>query len=165
MALDRVLRLTVTPIGAPRWFQRLRLMRETRIIGDAHAPAMLSTFLASKPNILQGYPSRLVLLAEAVERERVNFVTPRLVFSDSELLTIQARNQIERVFGAPLFDVYGTYETDNIGYECADRRGYHLAIDCVVPEIVVNGRAAEPGEPGELVCTVLHNYAMPLIRY
>ncbi|HLF10255.1 MAG TPA: hypothetical protein VJA26_03500 [Gammaproteobacteria bacterium] len=162
---DRVLRLTITPSSGRRWFQRLGLMREDRLAGDERPQALLAAFLAAQPDVLQGYPSRLLALAGAIEREKSKFIAPRVVFSDSELLTQAARKQIEHLLGARILDVFGSYETDNIGYECRERCGYHLAIDCVVPEFLVDGRPAAPGEPGELVCTVLHNYAMPLIRY
>jgi phenylacetate-CoA ligase len=88
-----------------------------------------------------------------------------MVFSDSELLTRDGRRRIERAFGAPVFDVFGTFETDNIGYECGKHAGYHLAIDCVVVEFLRDGRPVAAGESGDLVCTVLNNLAMPLIRY
>ena len=163
--LDRVLRLTDTSDADSKWFQRLGIMREQRLVAGNHAEQLLAAFLARRPDILQGYPSKLLALAGAIEREKPRFVAPRMVFSDSELLTAAARRHIERVIGARVIDVFGSYETDNIGYECHEHSGYHLAIDCVVPEFVVDGRPVAPGVPGELVCTILHNYAMPLIRY
>lgn len=162
---DRLLRLTVMPGPEPQWFQRLGLMRESRLVGDERPETLLAGFLAARPTILQGYPSRLLALAGALERQRSRFAAPRMVFTDSELLTASTRTRIEQVFRAKVFDVFGSYETDNIAYECRERGGYHLAIDCVVPEFIADGRPALPGEAGELVCTVLHNHAMPLIRY
>jgi phenylacetate-CoA ligase len=41
-----------------------------------------------------------------------------------------------------------------------------VAIDCVILEVVTgDGTPARAGTEGELVCTVLDNLAMPLIRY
>ena len=41
----------------------------------------------------------------------------------------------------------------------------HVADDVRYIETVINGRAAEPGEVGEIVATDLTNLAMPFIRY
>ena len=57
------------------------------------------------------------------------------------------RRQIERAFGVPVFDVFGSWETDNIAWECREHVGYHLAIDCVIAEIVCDGM----WQPGKVV--------------
>jgi phenylacetate-CoA ligase len=90
---------------------------------------------------------------------------PRLVFTDSELLLPDTRALLERAFGSSPIDVFGTFESDNIAYQCALRRGYHLAIDSVVLEIVRDGNPVPMGEDGELVVTVLRNRTTPFIRY
>jgi phenylacetate-CoA ligase len=90
---------------------------------------------------------------------------PRLVFTDSELLLPDTRALLERAFGAPTIDIFGTFETDNIAYQCAHRNGYHIATDCVVLEIVRDGKPVPIGEDGEIVATVLMNRTTPFIRY
>jgi phenylacetate-CoA ligase len=87
------------------------------------------------------------------------------VFTDSELLLPDARDLIERAFGTSPMDIFGTFETDNIAFQCATREGYHIAIDCVVLEIVRDGKPVAIGEAGEIVVTVLRNRRGPFIRY
>ncbi|CAN5347381.1 AMP-binding protein [soil metagenome] len=163
---DSVLRFTAFAEQKPRrWFHRFGMLRETLIASSRPPDILLDALRESHADIVQGYPSVLSAIAGMQARTHAGFPQPRLVFTDSELLAPSVRRQIEQAFDAPVFDVFGAYETDNIGYECAEHSGYHLAIDCVVAEFVRDGRAVRAGESGELVCTVLNNYAMPLIRY
>lgn len=162
---DRVLRFTAFPGKSRRWFQHVGLMRETTVGCSEPTEILLEALRHENAQILQGYPSVLSALASRIDPEDPGFRRPRIVFTDSELLTPDARKSIERAFGAPVFDVFGSYETDNIGYECREHMGFHLAIDCVVAEFLRDGAVVSAGDRGQLVCTVLHNFAMPLIRY
>ncbi|HEX9876073.1 MAG TPA: hypothetical protein VGC50_05410 [Gammaproteobacteria bacterium] len=162
---DRVLRFSSHGPVPDTWFQKLGLLREIKVACDRPPDALLTSFVETAADIVEGYPSTLLALSSAIERTNPEFKKPKLVFSDSELLTEAVRTSIQANIGAPVLDVFGTFETDNIAYECNKRSGYHVAIDCVVAEIVAADKPVEPGERGELVCTVLDNYAMPFIRY
>ena len=109
----------------------------------------------------------LNLLALNICDEKITIPKPCLVFSDSEILTLNMRENIKTGFEAEIFDIYGTYETDNIAYECKCHQGYHIAVDSVIMEFIGNSNMekAKPNEEGEVVVTVLNNFAMPFIRY
>jgi phenylacetate-CoA ligase len=162
---DRVLRFSQDAARKPTWLQRLGLMREWRVLSSATLGEQVQALIDLRPTVLQSFPSCLVSIASFILDRKIAIHPPRLVFSDSELLTAQHRRIIEAGFRSPVLDVFGTYETDNIAYECDHHRGYHIAIDCVVMEFVKNDRRVKPGEEGEIVCTVLDNLAMPFIRY
>jgi phenylacetate-CoA ligase len=170
---DVVLRLSdVDPaLGTARarpdkgWFRRTGLLREYRLFAGEDPEHQLREIDRLRPDVIQGYPSSLGLLSSKILDERREVHRPRLVFTDSELLAPSTRRRIERGLRAPVLDVYGSFETDNIAFECSRREGYHVACDCVILEIVKDGRTVEPGTPGEVVCTVLHNRTMPFIRY
>jgi phenylacetate-CoA ligase len=116
--------------------------------------------------VLQGYPSALRTLALfCLESGKPLKPAPRMVFSDSELLTPDTRRLLQKAFGTAVIDIFGTYETDNIAWQCGRSDGYHIATDCVLLEIIRDGRQAEPGEQGEMVVTVLSNWTTPFIRY
>jgi phenylacetate-CoA ligase len=87
------------------------------------------------------------------------------VFSDSALLLPDTRALVEQAFGTGVIDIFGTFETDNIAFQCAARGGYHIATDSVVLEIVRDGKPVPAGEEGEIVVTVLRNRTSPFIRY
>jgi phenylacetate-CoA ligase len=52
-----------------------------------------------------------------------------------------------------------------VGMECDEHHGLHLTADNLYVEFIRDGRAARPGEAGEVVLTDLHNQAMPFLRY
>jgi phenylacetate-CoA ligase len=107
----------------------------------------------------------LSLLAKKIIEENISIKKPRLIFTDSELLFPEMRENIKKAFNADVIDVYGTWETDNIGYECREHEGYHIAIDCVIMEFVKDEKPVNPNEEGEIVVTILNNFGMPFIRY
>jgi len=163
---DKVLRASVHAEKPARWFHRLGILREERVFSGEAPGKFVSALRRLKPQVLVGYGSFLSLVACRLEEDGgVPDPPPRLIFTDSELLSAGVRERIERVFGVPATDVYGTYETDNIAYECPLHRGYHMAVDAVIMEFLRDGEPVGPGEEGEVVVTVLDNLTTPFIRY
>jgi phenylacetate-CoA ligase len=163
---DKVLRLTAFPLQRTPWFSQVGLLPERQIDCGADPARIAAAWQELTPQILQGYPSSLRSLAHYCrDRSEPLKPAPRLVFTDSELLTSDTRALLEQQFGVRILDVFGTYETDNIAFECAAHRGYHIATDCVVLEIVRDGKPVPAGEEGEIVVTVLPNRTSPFIRY
>jgi phenylacetate-CoA ligase len=165
---EPVMRLRSLSLASPNrpLFRRLGLLPELLVDLAADPEEVRRAWQLRRPRILQGYPSALRLLAQScLERNRALEPAPRLVFTDSELLLPETRELLERAFCAPVIDVFGTFETDNIAYQCDRRAGYHVTPDSVILEIVRDGVRVGPGEIGELVVTVLRNRTMPFIRY
>jgi phenylacetate-CoA ligase len=163
---DSVLRLTSAPRDARPLFGRLRALRETALSCGAEPGLVEASWQRLAPQILQGYPSSLRALAHhCLERGRRLEPAPRLVFTDSELLLPDTRALLEQQFAAPVLDIFGTFETDNIGFECRHRAGFHITTDSVLLEILRDGVPVPDGEEGEIVVTVLHNRTSPFIRY
>ncbi len=150
---------------AKKWFQYLSIINNIHIFSGSDINNQIKILQKKKPAVIQGYGSILNLLSNKIIEENISIPKPRLVFTDSELLLPDMRRNIETAFQTRVIDVYGTYETDNIGYECHYHEGYHIAIDSVIMEFINNGKTAKPNEEGEVVVTVLNNFAMPFIRY
>jgi phenylacetate-CoA ligase len=100
----------------------------------------------------------LDMLAAAVDRPGSR--PPRLVISDSETLTPQARARIAAALGTAPVDVYGLEEVSNFAWECEHRAGMHVSADSHIVEVV-----APPGSVGPLIVTALGMWTMPFIRY
>jgi phenylacetate-CoA ligase len=163
---DKVFRLTAHPTRRMPWYSRLGLLREWGFDCAGDPASIAAAWRQLAPDVLQGYPSSLRLLAHhCLERGEPLQPAPRLVFTDSELLLPDTRDLIQRAFGTSPIDIFGTFETDNIAYQCAARDGYHVATDCVVLEILRDGMPVPIGEEGEIVVTVLANRTLPFIRY
>jgi phenylacetate-CoA ligase len=152
---------------AKRWFQYFGLMVDNKIFSGEEINNLVEAIRKIKPAIIQGYGSVLNLIATKIIEENLSIPIPRLIFTDSELLTPTIRKNIEDAFGTKVFDIYGTFETDNIAYECHHQNGYHIAMDCVIMEFIPEHRDDHKRQTieGEIVVTVLNNFAMPFIRY
>jgi phenylacetate-CoA ligase len=62
-------------------------------------------------------------------------------------------------------DVYSSEEVGYIAFQC-ERGRYHVQAENIMLEIIDEaGNPRPPGHVGRVVITVLHNFAMPLIRY
>jgi len=70
------------------------------------------------------------------------------------------------VFGAPVFETYGSREFTFIAGECDRHQGLHVSMENLLVEILDDdGRPTPAGEEGNVVITDLSNYGMPFIRY
>lgn len=117
------------------------------------------------PQILHGLPTMLTEIAVLAARDGWRPSGLRRVFTVSETLRPGDRRQIEAALGARVFDLYAAAEAF-IGWECEQRRGFHLNEGGVVTEILDDeGAPAAPGTVGNVVITTLDNPAMPLVRY
>jgi phenylacetate-CoA ligase len=88
-----------------------------------------------------------------------------MVFSGGDVLTPLLRRTIADAFRARVYNNYGCYELGVFAWECERGGVFHVADDAVVIEVIKDGRAAKPGETGEVVATQLHAFAAPFIRY
>ena len=118
-----------------------------------------------KPDVIRGFPSAIAAFADQITDEDRLHLRPRFLTTDSENLTDLAREQIEKAFKAPVFDIYDSYECNVIAYQCTRSDGYHVMDPAVVVEVLNEDRPVQPGETGEVALTSLHAWAAPLIRY
>lgn len=146
------------------WFERLGFVRRRLISIFDDAERQLAALEDFKPDVIRGYPSSLAILAD-VCRRRASCVKPRLVFTGSELLTNGDRNLISSVFECEPLDYYACIEFSLLMWECHEHTGFHINTDGAVFEFLQDEESVAPGECGEIVCTGLANYAMPLLRY
>ena len=75
------------------------------------------------------------------------------------------RTRLQDGFGVDVYQAYGTADTGLLGYECAEKDGWHVAPEVVV-ELLVPGddRPASEAEAGQVVVTS-PNEVYPLVRF
>ncbi|MBI5748007.1 MAG: phenylacetate--CoA ligase family protein [Nitrospinae bacterium] len=151
--------------GYDYWFQRFGILRKYFIYAAEPASKQLEELKRIKPDVIYGYSSSIRLLAGEIKKRGVREINPRLIFCAAELLEPGDRELINSAFGVKLIDVYGAVEVGDIAWECDAHEGYHLNIDNMVIEFLKDGKDVSPGEEGKVVCTSLHSYTMPFIRY
>jgi len=119
-----------------------------------------------RPDALWGYASAIRLLAKIIKEKEIEGVSPRLIFTCSELLDPESRSLINSAFKVNLIDSYAAWEGGCMAWECSEHAGYHINMDQVLMEFIdENGESVKKGERGKVVITNLHSYAMPIIRY
>ena len=115
-----------------------------------------------RPKILYGYSSLISRFAAHIEGTGRNPGPVLGVFCTAEKLYPKQQEVISRVFGCPVYDMYGSSEVHNIACTCSRGR-MHVNVDQAVLE--TDGSTALPGQPPALIVTSLWNDVMPLIRY
>lgn len=116
-------------------------------------------------------PSYLLHLHQAIEEseyKRSDFQW-RLAVTGAEPHSEELRCKIQDRLNIEVYNCYGMSELNGPGvaFECVFRSGLHIWEDRYIVELI-NPDTLEPvpeGEIGELVVTILHRDAMPLIRY
>lgn len=118
-----------------------------------------------KPRQIFAYVESLHLLTEFAETQGAELHVPDSLVTSAGTLFPRVRNRIERHFQAALHDRYGAVEAGDIAMERRGQPGLYVAPTHIVEILDDAGRPVPPGEIGQVVVTVLTNYAMPLIRY
>ncbi len=154
--------------GPPYWRYNLcnnNLLFSSYHISDETVPAYLRKLSQWDPVFIDSYPSSIYAIARhCLETESAHRVSPRAIITSSETLLEYQRETVEQAFGCRVFDQYGAAEMAAFISQC-EYGAYHVHPEYAVVEILQGGRPVMPGEAGELICTGLLNYAMPLIRY
>lgn len=118
------------------------------------------------PHYLLTYPSNLAALLELFERTGDRLSNLLQVRTIGEMLPAETRAACQRIWGAPIVDLYSSQEVGYIALQCPTGDCYHVQSENLIVEVLdETGRSCLPGEVGQVVVTTLHNFASPLIRY
>jgi phenylacetate-CoA ligase len=113
-----------------------------------------------QPQFLDVDPVYGVVFARFCERHGIRLPSLKFVLCSYEFVSIAHRRILQRVFGAPVFDLYGSTETGHLLME--DEQGEMRASQETAFLEVLNTDARGAGA---LAVTTLTNDFMPLIRY
>lgn len=133
---------------------------------DSDCGLVLDELERFKPRILRGYASSLYTLASHAHRHRipVGFRLKSIV-TGAETLEDYQRRLMQEVFGAPVFDIYSSWEAVCLIYECRAHTMHQFMEFSVMELLDGNDRPVPPGEVGEITATSFFNHSMPFIRY
>lgn len=122
---------------------------------------------AWKPKHLIGFPAYLRHMG-LVMRDEVK-VDPRSIGIKSLIVHLGTddRRPLEELWGADVFDTYGTNECGSLAAECSAKNGMHVFEDAFVLEMIdpETGRDVPDGERGTVYQTTLFKHLAPLIRF
>ena len=155
--------------GPPFW--RLnrpgnQLLFSSYHLSPENLPAYVKALIDFQPEIIDGYPSSIHVVAEHILRtDQVGRITPRAILVSAETVLSHQRKAIEAAFQTKLYNQYASSEGAPFISECREGR-LHVHLDSGVFEILrPDGTPAQPGEPGELVVTSFTTHVTPLLRY
>jgi phenylacetate-CoA ligase len=137
--------------------------------GVGNADTQLQLLAQLRLNGYVGVPSFLLALIERAEQSGKDFrrdFNMEIAVTAGEMLTTQVRQTFKERHGILVRQFYATADVGAIAYECPEERGMHFA-DHRIVEVVdpATGKHLRPGEPGEVVVTLLDNPVYPLIRF
>jgi phenylacetate-CoA ligase len=129
-------------------------------------PAYLEAMEEFQPEILDGYPSAIHIVAEhALRSGRIQTVRPHAILVSAETVLAHQRGAIEEAFGAKLYNQYASSEGAPFVSECKRGR-LHVHSDSGLVEILdPEGNPALPGQTGQMVVTSFTTRVVPLLRF
>ncbi len=112
------------------------------------------------PDFLDLDPVHGAWFALYCERNGIRFPSLKFVLCSYEFESLVHRRILQRAFGVPAFNLYGSTETGHLLME-DDRGLMKPSMETAFLEVV----ETDPSGIGELVVTTLTNHFMPLLRY
>jgi len=130
------------------------------VLGDAEWQRMADEISAWSPQFLDLDPVHGAWFARFCERRGLRFPSLRFVIGSYEFVSVVHRRLLRRVFGVPVFNLYGSTETGHLLME--NQAGeMKPSYDTAQLEVVDTDAAGI----GTLLVTTLSNDYMPLLRY
>lgn len=154
------------PLGPPLSYIGATRTHTSRSILKRSIPELLSELHRLRPDYLfvNGVVSRQLALAQLESEFEPIQIEQFLTVSDR--IDPQLRALVQDVFGARMIDRYSSEEFGYIALQCPVHDHLHVCSPSLILEIVdESGNACDVGQPGRVLVTSLHNFAMPLIRY
>ena len=138
----------------------LNLARIPFVLSDAELQRMADEITAWAPKFLDLDPVHGVWFALFCERQGIRFPSVRFVICSYEFVSVVHRRILQRVFGVPVFNLYGSTETGHLLME-NEAGEMKPSYDTALFEVV----DADAADIGTLLVTTLSNDYMPLLRY
>src|ERR1017187_1393891 len=136
------------------------LLRYPFLWSDTELARMATEAVDWQPQFLDVDPVYGVLFALYCERRGVRLPSLRFILCSYEFVSITHRRILERVFGVPVLNLYGSTETGHLLMETG-RGEMRQNLETALLEVLnIDGHGI-----GELAVTTLTNDFMPLIRY
>ena len=133
---------------------------------DRTTDELLDALAKHHPSYLLTNPMSLRMVAKSqLERPR-NIAPIEQILTLADRVDDSLRELVKEAFGAKIVDRYSSVEFGMIALQCPEHNHLHVIVPNVHLEVVDEKNKPVPiGEPGRVLITGLHNFAMPLFRY
>lgn len=139
--------------------------------GSMTSEDRLNSMVDNNATVLLCTPSYALHLAEVADKLNIDIkssaINKIIIGGEPGGSVPSTRAQIEKLWGAKLYDHVGMTEMGAYGYSCEEQKGIHINEAQFIAE-VINQNTLEhvaPGESGELILTNLGRFGYPMIRY
>jgi phenylacetate-CoA ligase len=146
-----------------QWVER-RLILDASALDDAAMWRFAKQLQEQRPFLLLAYANTLLLFSRFVRAQQIQGIQPGAIITSAEVLTPEARIEIEATLNCKIFNRYGCREFAVIASECEAHGAMHVNAENLLVEVLDRGAPVADGV-GEIVITDLRNLAMPMIRY
>jgi phenylacetate-CoA ligase len=136
------------------------LSRYPFLWGDAELARMAAEAVEWQPQFLDVDPVYGVVFALYCERRGIRLPSLRFILGSYEFVSVVHRRILERVFGVPVFNLYGSTETGHLLMEAGSGE-MRPSLETALLEVL----NTDAQGISELTVTTLTNDFMPLIRY
>ncbi len=135
-------------------------------LSPQNLPAYVEALRQFQPEIIDGYPSAIHILAEHILRSAGSrTIRPRAILVSAETVLDHQRRAIETAFGAKLCNQYASSEGAPFVSECRSGR-LHVHLDSGIVEILDSeNNPTAPGQTGQMVVTSFTTHVVPLLRF
>lgn len=138
----------------------VNLARIPFLLSDAELARMAAEITEWSPQFLDVDPVQGAWFALYCERNGIKFPSLKFILCSYEFVSVVHRKILSRVFGVPVFNLYGSTETGHLLME-NERGEMKPSYATAFLEVV----EADKHGIGDLVVTTLSNDYMPLLRY
>ncbi|CAM3929768.1 phenylacetate--CoA ligase family protein [Flavobacterium sinopsychrotolerans] len=138
-------------------------------LSDEILEKILKKFQNKKFDYINGYTSSIVLFAKFLQKKNIVLTTIcptlKVCMVTSEMLFEEDKILLEKQFGIPIVNEYGSSELDLIAFENPQDEWQVNSETLFVEILDDNNKAVPNGTAGRIVITSLFNKAHPFIRY
>lgn len=167
---DTIIRLRSTPIkrnGIKGLLQKI--FGNTKFIGTMdmsydNMDKYVNFIKANPPVMIESFPHHILALARYMDSKEIT-LDARIIHLVGGNINEREHALLTRLFGAKIYNDYGSAECMRVAYQCEKANKYHVEMDRYLLEVINKGKPAKTGEMGEMIITDLYNYTMPFIRY
>ncbi len=136
-------------------------------MSERNMDAYLEAVQAFGPKCIYGYASSVALLAARASARGIRLRLPKLrvVCTTGEPLYAHQRTLIEKTFGVPAANEFGSRDIGFTAHETPEQQLLLMSESIVLEVLDHEGQPAKPGALGEAVMSGLCSDAQPFIRY
>ena len=151
---------------ANSWVPRRLDLARSRASTEDDFQSTINRLNEVKPDVVHGWGGHIGAVFRHAARYGIEIHRPRCITYGAERMSDADRNLIEGDFEVPIVSTYQAAEALRIGFQCEQRKGFHLSVDHTAVRVIdAAGNPVHAGQRGEIVISNLVNRATVLLNY